>query len=62
METVRSSVGALSPATGTRDRRVFWLDDRHGMTACAIGAIPGLGRKPLPVPGSRRRPGGILRL
>ena len=33
----------LDSATGTRDRRIFWLYYQHGMTARAIAAIPGLG-------------------
>jgi RNA polymerase sigma-70 factor (ECF subfamily) len=31
------------PVTGTRDRQIFWMYYRHGMTSRAIAAIPGLG-------------------
>jgi len=31
------------PATRERDRRIFWLFYRHGMTSRAIAAIPGVG-------------------
>jgi RNA polymerase sigma-70 factor (ECF subfamily) len=31
------------PATRDRDRRIFWLYYRHGMTAHAIAQIPGIG-------------------
>jgi RNA polymerase sigma-70 factor (ECF subfamily) len=31
------------PATGRRDRQIFWLYYRHGMTTRAIAAIPGIG-------------------
>jgi RNA polymerase sigma-70 factor (ECF subfamily) len=31
------------PDTGARDRQIFWLYYRHGMTARAIAAIPGIG-------------------
>jgi len=34
---------APEPATRERDRRIFWLYYRHGMTARAIAAIPGIG-------------------
>lgn len=36
------SVGA-EPAIGERDRQIFWLYYRHGMTSRAIAAIPGIG-------------------
>jgi RNA polymerase sigma-70 factor (ECF subfamily) len=32
------------PITGPRDRRIFWLYYRHGMTARRIASIPRLGR------------------
>jgi hypothetical protein len=34
---------ASEPATRERDRQIFWLHYRHGMTARAIAAIPGIG-------------------
>jgi RNA polymerase sigma-70 factor (ECF subfamily) len=34
---------ASEPAARERDRRIFWLYYRHGMTARAIAAIPGVG-------------------
>jgi RNA polymerase sigma-70 factor (ECF subfamily) len=34
---------AMDPATGTRDRQIFWLYYRHGMTSRAIAAIPAVG-------------------
>jgi RNA polymerase sigma-70 factor, ECF subfamily len=34
---------ASEPETRERDRRIFWLYYRHGMTARAIAAIPGIG-------------------
>jgi RNA polymerase sigma-70 factor (ECF subfamily) len=34
---------ASEPATRERDRQIFWLYYRHGMTARAIAAIPGIG-------------------
>jgi RNA polymerase sigma-70 factor (ECF subfamily) len=39
--------GASEPATRDRDRQIFWLYYRHGMTTRAIAAIPGvdLGQK-----------------
>jgi len=33
----------LPPDTSPRDRRIFWLYYRHGMTSRAIAEIPGLG-------------------
>ena len=33
----------LSQKTAARDRAIFWLRHRHGMTARAIAAIPGIG-------------------
>src|SRR5439155_26980905 len=35
--------GAMEPAAGDRDRQIFWLYYRHGMTASAIALIPGIG-------------------
>jgi len=34
---------ASDPASQERDRRIFWLYYRHGMTSRTIAAIPGLG-------------------
>jgi RNA polymerase sigma-70 factor (ECF subfamily) len=34
---------APEPTTQERDRQMFWLYYRHGMTARAIAAIPGIG-------------------
>jgi RNA polymerase sigma-70 factor (ECF subfamily) len=34
---------ACEPATRDRDRQIFWLYYRHGMTARAIAAIPAIG-------------------
>jgi RNA polymerase sigma-70 factor (ECF subfamily) len=34
---------AAEPATRNRDRQIFWLYYRHGMTSRAIAGIPGLG-------------------
>jgi RNA polymerase sigma-70 factor (ECF subfamily) len=34
---------ASEPATRVRDRQIFWLYYRHGMTTRAIAAIPGIG-------------------
>jgi RNA polymerase sigma-70 factor (ECF subfamily) len=36
-------ITASEPASRERDRRIFWLYYRHGMTARAIAAIPGVG-------------------
>jgi RNA polymerase sigma factor (sigma-70 family) len=33
----------LSGPSGARDRRVFWLHHRHGITAKALSLIPGIG-------------------
>ena len=33
----------VEPATGKRDRQIFWLYYRHGMTTRAIAGIPGIG-------------------
>ena len=33
----------MPPDASPRDRQIFWLYYRHGMTARAIGEIPGLG-------------------
>lgn len=38
--------GASEPATRERDRRIFWLHYRHGMTARAIAAITAIGLGP----------------
>jgi RNA polymerase sigma-70 factor (ECF subfamily) len=35
--------GGSEPATVERDRQIFWLYYRHGMTSRAIAAIPGIG-------------------
>ena len=35
--------GAAEPVTGDRDRQIFWLYYRHGMTGRAIALIPGIG-------------------
>jgi RNA polymerase sigma-70 factor, ECF subfamily len=35
--------GAAEPVTGDRDRQIFWLYYRHGMTARTIALIPGIG-------------------
>jgi RNA polymerase sigma-70 factor (ECF subfamily) len=34
---------ASEPGTKERDRQIFWLHYRHGMTSRAIAAIPGIG-------------------
>jgi RNA polymerase sigma-70 factor (ECF subfamily) len=34
---------ASEPATRERDRQIFWLHYRHGMTTRAIAGIPGIG-------------------
>jgi RNA polymerase sigma-70 factor (ECF subfamily) len=36
-------IPGADPATGMRDRQIFWLYYRHGMTSRAIAAIPALG-------------------
>jgi RNA polymerase sigma-70 factor, ECF subfamily len=35
--------GASEPATRERDRQIFWLYYRHGMTTRAIAELPGIG-------------------
>jgi RNA polymerase sigma-70 factor (ECF subfamily) len=42
-EVDRILCSLLPPKSAARDRRVFWLRHRHGMTARAIAAIPSLG-------------------
>ena len=42
-EIDQTLVRKLSGPSAARDRRVFWLHYRHGMTAKAIALIPGVG-------------------